>query len=260
MKEDIFSIDIPEIEIAEIPCGHDFTTRFDPEDKANWCKFGSEIGEKDFVSKYCENGPKFPFVLNPNKKNNPMLRDLVCTRPNRSNLLADVKKQETPFYVSMSKFKVHPQFEFTSNLADYYYYALDFEKNKLDTVLFYWIQRSENSTQYNKTIYAMEGIWVGQRKNVIKHYRALHVSKIREDLDWDDKNKRVNLILDVRDYRQLYLDVPEENREIINGIKESKMAEPKMMSERIKEIEDMKKRVPKEAHMLDWLKTEVEKL
>ena len=184
-----------EIEIA---------TRFDPEDKSKWCEYGSEV-EIEFIDNYCNKGISLPFKLNPNKKTNPMVRDLICTHPEHLDLLGDVKRQETPFYLAGKKFGVPPQFEMTSNLADHYYYTMDAESSGRETILLYWIKYITNKIEYGQTIYAMEGIWKGTKDEVIKKYHGLFISKKREDLPFDDKNKRVNFVLDLRDFKQLYL-------------------------------------------------------
>ena len=86
-------------------------SRNDLQDKGVWCEDGVSQ-EEVFVKKY---GGILGLVINPEKKINPYVPDLLNTK---NNVLADLKTQNTPFFQAKSRFNYDPQFTVVFNGKD----------------------------------------------------------------------------------------------------------------------------------------------
>ena len=83
----------------------------DLQDKGVWCSAGASQ-EETFIKKY---GKNLNLIINPQKKTNPYVPDLLNTK---NNLLADLKTQNTPFFQAQSRFSYDPQYTVVFNGKD----------------------------------------------------------------------------------------------------------------------------------------------
>lgn len=86
-------------------------SQHDLQDKGAWCKTGLSQ-EEAFVELF---GRKLGLIMNPEKKTNPFAPDLFNTK---SNQLADLKTQNTPFFQAKSRFNLDPQYTVVFNKKD----------------------------------------------------------------------------------------------------------------------------------------------
>ncbi|MDO5968278.1 hypothetical protein Q4Q35_00520 [Flavivirga aquimarina] len=87
----------------------------DLQDKGVWCQTGASK-EKVFVDKF---GKSLNLIINPEKENNPYAPDLLNTS---TNLLADLKTQNTPFFQAQTRFNYDPQYTVVFNGKDRHRY------------------------------------------------------------------------------------------------------------------------------------------
>jgi hypothetical protein len=123
----------------------------DLQNRAIWYRHG--VRKEDvFVEKY---EGKFGVQINPEKKRNPTVPDLIYNRN-----FADLKCQNTPFFFAY-KVGLDPTYAVTFNLKDAYNYG-KWGKNYEDIVIFYWVDWvAVNMISNGKSYLAnpITGIW-----------------------------------------------------------------------------------------------------
>jgi hypothetical protein len=100
----------------------------DLQNRGVWYKHGVKK-EDIFVEKF---GLSFDTRINPDKKNNPTVPDLI-----HNQHLADLKCQNTPLFFAF-KLGIDPTYAVTFNLKDAYNYG-KWGKNYENIVIFYWV-------------------------------------------------------------------------------------------------------------------------
>ena len=83
----------------------------DLQDKGVWCRSDASK-EEVFVEKF---GKELNLIINPEKKTDPYVPDLINTK---KNLLGDLKTQNTPFFQAQSRFGYDPQYIVVFNSKD----------------------------------------------------------------------------------------------------------------------------------------------
>lgn len=127
----------------------DEITPLDLQNKGAWCETGASY-EQVFVSKY----PQLDLIINPEKKTNIYAPDLL----NKSTLaLADLKTQNTPFFMAADKYGIDPQFAVTFNRKDYLRYTLKYPG--ID--IYFWVdwQAIKFLGKKEIVIKPMVGVW-----------------------------------------------------------------------------------------------------
>lgn len=118
--------------------------------KGPWCAFGEDL-ERTFIKKY---GLKFNLDINPEKSTNKFAPDLLNTSNGK---LADLKTQNTPFFLARDKYGYDPQYTVTFNKKDYERYLECYPSLEI----YFWVSwiavRFEGAQVV--TVEPMEGIW-----------------------------------------------------------------------------------------------------
>ncbi len=81
------------------------------QDKSPWCKAGASK-EFVFIEKF---GEKLNLIINPEKEKSPYVPDLLNTK---TEMLSDLKVQNTPFFQAKIKFGMDPQYSVVFNQKD----------------------------------------------------------------------------------------------------------------------------------------------
>jgi hypothetical protein len=122
----------------------------DLQDKGFWCHDGASQ-EVVFVEKY---GKSLNLAINPQKQNNPYAPDLINLSDHR---LGDLKTQNTPFFQSMSRFGLDPQYTVVFNAKD----RLRYNEKYPDMDIYFavdWIAlRFESGSSIE--VEPMRGVW-----------------------------------------------------------------------------------------------------
>jgi hypothetical protein len=121
------------------------------ENKLLWCKFGLTFEEK-FVSKIA------PYLgldakINPEKETNKYSYDLIV-----NGRKADLKHQNSPFFLSQAKFGLDPTTVVSFNHKDYTRYKQLYP----DLVIYFWVERTQTSQVFGNKLYTcqpLHGIW-----------------------------------------------------------------------------------------------------
>src|ERR1700761_963749 len=103
-------------------------TFHDLQDKGPWYVAG-KTSETVFVNKY---GKKLGLILNPKKKFDNYTADLVNVSTNN---LAELKTRNTPFFQTVERYSIDPQYAVTFNVKDFLRYL----KFYPGIEVYYWI-------------------------------------------------------------------------------------------------------------------------
>ncbi len=138
--------------------------------------------EEVFVEKF---GKSLGVIINPEKKNNPTLPDLI-----HQEHYADLKCQNTPLFYAQRNYGVDPQFAVTFNLKDAFNYG-SFGNDYPDMTIFFWVEWlvGKMSTSYNNyEVSPMEGVWKAS-------FEQINKIRLRSPIHWynqRDKFKETN--------------------------------------------------------------------
>lgn len=129
----------------------------DLQDKAPWCETGASY-EQVFIKKY----PNLGLEINPEKSTNIYAPDLLISGTKN---LADLKTQNTPFFLAQSRYGIDPQFAVTFNDKDYQRYT----KNYPGIEIFFWVdwQAVKFSGSSEVTVIPMQGVWKITYENLL---------------------------------------------------------------------------------------------
>lgn len=126
-------------------------TQRDLQDKGPWCLTGATY-EQVFVGKY---GAELGLGINPAKEKDPYAPDLINLKTQN---LADLKTQNTPFFQSGIRYGIDPQYAVTFNVKDYRRYKEYYPS----IIIYFWVvwiaTRFEGSTTVS--VNEMEGVWM----------------------------------------------------------------------------------------------------
>jgi len=163
------------------------------EKKDDWLSYG-EKKEREFVETIA---PKIGIdaKINPKKNQRPEAIDLIV-----DDVLADLKTQETPFFTSLRKSDIPPQWCVTFNVNDFERYK---EKNERLDIIF-WVRWIEELEGYGERVNTMEGVWKTKFDKIERKINNNDITKHnynrRED---DDRNARDSFLLDLREMNKL---------------------------------------------------------
>ena len=121
----------------------------DLQDKGPWCVVGASF-EETFVLKY----PELNLIINPEKAQNVYAPDLLNQN---TGGLADLKTQNTPFFLSQSKYRINPQYAVTFNRKDYLRYIEKYPGIEI----YFWVdwQAVRFSGSQDISVNPMVGVW-----------------------------------------------------------------------------------------------------
>jgi hypothetical protein len=122
----------------------------DLQDKGVWCESGASK-EEVFVDKF---GKSLNLIINPEKKNNPYVPDLLNTK---NNLLADLKTQNTPFFQAKSRFGYNPQYTVVFNGKDRERYKKKYPEIEIYFAIDWQVIKFQGKTTIE--VEPMMGIW-----------------------------------------------------------------------------------------------------
>ena len=160
----------------------------DTEDKDAWLPYGEEK-EKEFVT---EIAPQIGIDarINPEKDETPEAIDLIV-----DGKLTDLKTQETPFFTSLKRSSIPPQWCVTFNVNDFCKYS----KTEENIDIIFWVRWLEELEGYGENVDTMEGVWrVGfnQIKKWVEDEKvSRHYYRRRKG---DKRNARDSYLLDLR--------------------------------------------------------------
>lgn len=144
------------------------------QNRAIWYQHGVSK-EEVFVNQF---GQKLDIQLNPEKKNDPTLPDLL-----HEDHLADLKCQDTPFFRA-KKYGGDPTYAVTFNLKDMLQYGR-FGKNYQSFTIFYWVDWvAVRMEMYDQKYIAqpLSGVWRVRfaKLDQMRHSRPIHWYNQRE--------------------------------------------------------------------------------
>jgi hypothetical protein len=126
-------------------------TLHDLQDKGPWCRTGATF-EEVFIEKY---GKELDLIINPAKATNIYAPDLFNKRSNR---IADLKTQNTPFFQARTRYNQDPQFTVTFNEKDFVRYSSFYPSIEI----YFWVKWIVTKFVNNNgviEVHPMEGIW-----------------------------------------------------------------------------------------------------
>lgn len=160
-------------------------THHNLQDKGVWCRDGA-TEEEVFVENY---GEKLGLIVNPDKRINPYVPDLVNTK---NDLLADLKTQNTPFFQAQTRFGFTPQYAVVFNEKD----RLRYSNRYPEIEIYFWVDwqavRFVGNTEIK--VQPMTGIWFIPFKKldqVLQNSPLHHYAQRRNDRQGNAKSSRV---------------------------------------------------------------------
>ena len=183
----------------------------DLQDKGYWLDYG-EDQEFEFINNIVKiYNIKRKVCINPDKKYNPTLSDLVIDVKGKK-IFGDLKTVRTPFYTA-SRYGFDPNNCITFNEKDYFsymqkYYFTEIIKNKKAIpdpfVLFFHVVWPESSN-YGTLIDAKDGLWTTTIEDIhrltIQEKTRWHEYKNRKNDDCG--NCRVSMIISLSDLKKV---------------------------------------------------------
>ena len=162
----------------------------DPQDKGFWCKSGA-AQEQVFVEKF---GNSLGLIINPSKKTDPYAPDLKNTA---NGLPADLKTQNTPFFMVRSMYGFDPQYTVVFNRGDRIRYKAEYPEIEIYFAVDWQIVKFQGRTTI--VVAPMKGVWyIPFRKlDQLLEHAPLHYYKGRK---YDQKgNARDSYVLNLLD-------------------------------------------------------------
>jgi hypothetical protein len=167
------------------------------ENKLLYVKLG-QVYEQAFVDKVA------PYIglkaiINPEKATNPYTYDLIVEgKP------ADLKHQQTCFWLSKAKFGIAPEYCVSFNLKDYLRYKSLY--GDIGLMIYFWVERTQTQAVFGSKTYscpALHGVWEIEFTKLANLIEAgelpLHEYERRKD---DTRgNAKASYVLDVREGR-----------------------------------------------------------
>lgn len=120
----------------------------DTNDKGAWCTKG-EQKEKEFIQRY---GNRLNLIINPKKKWDRYAPDLFNTR---TELVADLKTKNTPFFTVKAFYGLDPHYTVEFNCKDRANYA----ENYPEIEIYFWVDWP-TTQRGDIQVGEMNGVWV----------------------------------------------------------------------------------------------------
>lgn len=153
-----------------------------------------EAKEKRFVE-LCQSKLGLSAQINPEKALNRYAPDLLV-----DGLVADLKTQNTPFFTA-KRYRIDPRFGVTFNRKDYERYKSQYPG--ID--IYFWIDWAQTESKWGSVDY-FGGIFhlpFREVARLIEIPAPEHVYQHRQDPD--DKNAKSSFILDIREFKPLFV-------------------------------------------------------
>ncbi len=164
----------------------------DTEDKDWWVIHGADR-EKTFVNELC---PKIGLqaMINPEKANNPYTFDLVV-----DGNKADLKCQETPFFVAGTKYGINAKYAVTFNKKD----LVRYQNLYPDIEIYFWINWQTTEKKIYNKVYQVEpltGVWKASLSRIEEciEEKGASLHRYKRRVNDRDGNARESYLLDLR--------------------------------------------------------------
>lgn len=162
----------------------------DLQTKGPWFVKG-ESSEKLFIDNY---GVQLGLAVNPEKRTNKYAIDLINIE---TNVLGDLKTQNTPFFQAKEEYSIDPQYAVSFNRKD----ALRYMKFYRDIEIYFWVDWLVTKFVSNVTIEVipMQGVWKISMTDINTLIKTAPLHYYQQRI-WDySGNNKDSYILDLSD-------------------------------------------------------------
>ncbi|QIL40615.1 hypothetical protein G7074_15875 [Pedobacter sp. HDW13] len=160
----------------------------DLQDKGDWCEKGASF-EEVFVRRY----PHLELIINPEKQSNIYAPDLSYRE---SGLYADLKTQNTPFFLSGAKYGIDPQYAVTFNEKDF----LRYRENYPGIDIYFWVDwqaiRFVGTTEIS--VQPMVGVWRLKYADMLKAVASASLHVYTQRVGDQKGNAKGSFVLDLK--------------------------------------------------------------
>ena len=174
----------------------------DLQDKKSWCEHGRKL-EDLFVERF---GESLSLKINEAKTDNVYAVDMLNTK---DNLLADLKTQNTPFFLAGKKYEVDPQYAVVFNKKDKLNY-IDKTGDGSDMYIYFWVQWKDEE-RFNVSIKSVDSIYRIKFSALLGLLKESKLHRYNQRKGDTRGNARSSYVLDVRSMEL----VLENNKETI---------------------------------------------
>lgn len=160
----------------------------DLQDKSAWCKTGESI-EESFVRGF---GDKLKVSINPEKTANKYAPDLII----KNKYIADLKTQNTPFFMAKEKFNLDPAYTVVFNQKDRERYAEMYP----EIYILFWVdwkavKMVKGNSQY--TCNPLKGVWATTFQRLDKICKASSLHQYTQRRNDTIGNARSSYVIDL---------------------------------------------------------------
>ncbi|NII83166.1 hypothetical protein [Pedobacter sp. SG908] len=159
----------------------------DLQDKGDWCGKGASF-EEVFIGRY----PHLGLMINPEKQNNIYAPDLSYIE---NGTYADLKTQNTPFFLSQSRYEIDPQYAVTFNEKDF----LRYRENYPGIDIYFWVdwQAIRFVGAGDISVKPMVGVWRLKYADMIKAVASAPLHRYIQRVGDQKGNAKGSFVLDL---------------------------------------------------------------
>lgn len=163
----------------------------DLQDKSWWCEDGRDK-EFAFVDRY---GDRLGLQIHPDKATDPYGPDMlhVSGRP------ADLKTQNTPFFLARTKFNLDPRLAVTFNVKD----AIRYTDNYPDILVYFavdWVAVKMVIGDITRTVEPLSGVWAARFSHLEELFEAAPTHKYQQRIGDDAGNAQDSIVFSLADF------------------------------------------------------------
>lgn len=168
----------------------------DLQNKSQWCQYGASI-EESFVNQY---GEQLDIQINPDKKSDPFVPDLRV----KDRYLADLKTQNTPFFMAAEKYGINPSYAVVFNIKDHERYASKYP----EIIILFWVvwkavRMQDPNTKKEYRVNNINGVWAVNFKKLSQLCKSASIHSYAQRQDDNLGNAKASYVLSIKDFKKI---------------------------------------------------------
>ena len=166
----------------------------DLQNKSAWCSHGASK-EEIFIGIY---GDKLNLIMNPEKENSPYVLDMFHSK---RKMYADLKTQNTPWFMSQSKYNIDPNNALSFNVKDKNRYE-GYMHEKGEIAIYFWVNwlpvMFTNNDDIAITVNPTNSVYGIKFSNLLKLAKDAPIHRYAQRREDDKGNGRESYVLNLK--------------------------------------------------------------